>query len=147
MANPFVTMIAWLFRQGMAAVKFDERFKALDDRISAVRTELVSQDEKTKLEMFLHMQRLQAATQQDISKLGTELRGEMSAQNTELCGKISALGTELRGEMSSLGTALRSEISAVGREVSSLSGRFDEAMRIYDRLIPSEPERKSARPR
>jgi len=136
MANPPVTMIAWLFRQGMAAVKFDERFKALDDRISAVRTELVSQDEKTKLEMFLHMQRLQAATQQDISKLGTELRGEMAAQNTEL-----------RREMSSLGTALRSEISAIAREVSSLSGRFDEAMRIYDRLIPSEPERKSARQR
>ncbi len=136
MANPFVTMIAWLFRQGMAAVRFDERLQSLEDRISAVRTELVSQDEKTKLEMFLHMQRLQAATQQDISKLGTELRGEMSAQNTEL-----------RREMSSLGTALRSEISAIAREVSSLSGRFDEAMRIYDRLIPSEPERKSARQR
>lgn len=44
MANPITKMIGWFFKQGMAAVALDERFKAMDVRFDALDERLKSID-------------------------------------------------------------------------------------------------------
>lgn len=40
MTNPLANMIGWIFKQGMAAVALDEKFKAIDARFDALEARM-----------------------------------------------------------------------------------------------------------
>ena len=71
MANPLFKMIGWIFKQGMAAVALDERFKAMDVRFNAL-------DERFK-SIDTHFEVLEAKVDHVDEKIGL-IRNELIAR-------------------------------------------------------------------
>jgi tetrahydromethanopterin S-methyltransferase subunit G len=85
MTNPFANMIGWIFKQGMAAVALDEKFKAIDARFAALEGRLderfKSIDERFKAvdAKFDHLDEKVDLVRSEIGAKVEGLRGEMKA--------------------------------------------------------------------
>jgi hypothetical protein len=89
MANPFSSMIGWIFKQGMAAMALDEKFKAIDARFAALEGRL---DERFKAidKRFDHLDEKVNLVRSELSARVEGLRGEMRA-SIDLHERIASL--------------------------------------------------------
>jgi chromosome segregation ATPase len=82
MTSPLANMIGWIFKQGMAAVALDEKFKGIDQRFTALEGRL---EERFKA--------LDAKIDQKIDHLDEKIdlvRSELSAKVEGLRGEMKA---------------------------------------------------------
>lgn len=63
-------MIAWIFKQGMAAVAWDEKFKAIDARFDALEDRVIAELGKTRTEVILHLERMRLDLRKELSDTG-----------------------------------------------------------------------------
>ncbi len=113
-------MIGWIFKQGMRASGVMDRLDQLDRKIDDRSAGLLTEIERSRIELSSRIDRSGA-------ELAVELRAEMAEQ-----------GTALRKEMADLNTGLRTEIASLEKGTAVLSGRFDEAVKLRERLATLE---------
>jgi chromosome segregation ATPase len=120
-------MIGWIFKQGMRASgvidrldQLDRKIESLDNKIDGRSAGLMTEIERSRIELSARMDRSRA-------ELATELRAEMAEQ-----------GKALRKEMADLNTGLRTEIASLEKGTAVLSVRFDEAVKLRERLATLE---------
>lgn len=89
MSNPVARMIGWFFKQGMAAVALDEKFKAIDTRFVALEDRLSERFKglDTKID---HLNEKVDLVRNELSAKVEGLRGEMKA-SIALHERIAAL--------------------------------------------------------
>jgi len=84
--------------------KNDEQFKALDDKVDAVKTELKAEINAVRTELKSEINAVRAELKSEINAVRTELKSEIKAVND----KVDGLCDELRDDVNELRTQQRS---------------------------------------